>query len=214
LEEAHRRADELLRNLLPEQIIQELSERDAPPPRLVPNATIVFTDFVGFTNISERVNHKALLTKLAAYFHAFDLIVKGYGLEKLKTTGDGYMFAGGLFTDNNQAEVCAEAALDILKFVATTQWQVRVGIHAGPVIAGLVKGWRMIYDVWGHTVNLAARLEQAADENRINCSREIYDQLRGHFEFESRGELDVHNIGAVPMFYLLGRKPEDAAGGG
>lgn len=212
LEEAHRRADELLRNLLPNQVIQELAETGAPAPRLVRSATIVFVDFVGFTKISERVNHKALFMKLAAFFHAFDLIVKSYGLEKLKTAGDNYMFAGGLFAARNQVDVCADAALDILKFVATTAWRVRIGIHVGPVIAGLVKGWRMIYDVWGQTVNLAARLEQTAEENRVNCSREVCEQLRERFDFEPRGELEAHNMGVLPMYYLLGRKAGEAEG--
>lgn len=206
LEEAHRRADELLRNILPEQIITELAETNTSLPRMVPNVAIVFVDFVGFSTISTRINHKALLTKLSAYFHAFDLIVKDLRLEKLKTVGDGYMYAGGLFTEDNQLAACAEAALHILEFVQKGGWQVRIGIHVGPCIAGLVKGWRMIYDVWGETVNVASRLHEASEPGRINVSEAVRDELADEFEFESRGTLPLHAVGEIPMYFLEGHK--------
>ncbi|MGD8718468.1 MAG: PAS domain S-box protein [Candidatus Zixiibacteriota bacterium] len=206
LEIAHRRADDLLRNILPEQVITELDETSTSPPRLVSEATIVFVDVVGFSRISSRVNHKALLTKLSAYFHAFDLVVRDCGLEKLKTVGDGYMYAGGLFAESNQLEECADAAIDILKFVGTRDWQVRVGVHVGPCIAGLVKGWRMVYDVWGETVNFASRLNDEGEPGRINVSEAVYEGLKNKFEFEARGEVRLAAFGAVPMYYLLGRK--------
>ncbi len=206
LEAAHRRADELLRNILPEQVIAELEKVETPVPRSVPDATIVFVDFAGFSDISARVHHKALVTKLAAYFHAFDLVVKDYGLEKLKTVGDGYMYAGGLFAEANQLEACAEAALDILKFVGKRGWQVRIGIHVGPCIAGLVKGWRMVYDVWGETVNVASRLQEACEPGKINVSAAAYEQLAERFQFAGRGTLPLHTLGPTPMYYLLGRK--------
>jgi PAS domain S-box-containing protein len=206
LEEAHRRADELLRNILPEQVIEELEEIETPLPRSVPNVTIAFIDIVGFSDIAARVSHKALVTKLAAYFHAFDLIVKDHGLEKLKTVGDGYMYAGGLFAENNQLGACAEAALDILKIVGKRDWQVRIGIHVGPCIAGLIKGWRMVYDVWGDTVNVAARLQEGCEPGCINVSEEVYEELGPRFDFEYRGELPLYTLGPTPMYYLKGMK--------
>ncbi len=206
LEEARRRSDELLRNILPEQVIKELDEIDASLPRSIPSVTIVFIDIAGFSNISTRVSHKALVTKLAAYFHAFDLIVKDYGLEKLKTVGDGYMYAGGLFAENNQVEGCAKAALDILKIVGKRDWQVRIGIHVGPCIAGLVKGWRMIYDVWGDTVNVASRIQEACEPGRINVSQAAYEELADCFEFEYRGELPLYTVGPTPMYFLKRRR--------
>lgn len=202
LEEARRRADELLRNILPEQIIKELEQVETPLPRSVSNVTIVFIDIAGFSGISTRVNHKALVTKLAAYFHAFDLIVKDYGLEKLKTVGDGYMYAGGLFAEDNQLEACAKAALDILKVVGKRDWQVRIGIHVGPCIAGLVKGWRMVYDVWGDTVNVASRLQEACEPGHINVSKAVYEELADSFEFEYRGELPLYTLGPTPMYFV------------
>lgn len=206
LEEAHRRADELLRNILPEQAISELEKVETPLPRSIQRVTIVFIDIAGFSAISARVNHKALVTKLAAYFHAFDLIVKDYGLEKLKTVGDGYMYAGGLFASGDQAEACAQAALDILKVVGKRDWMVRIGVHVGPCIAGLIKGWRMIYDVWGDTVNVASRLQEASEPGRINVSKAIYEELADRFDFEYRGELPVYTLGPTPMYFLTGRK--------
>jgi PAS domain S-box-containing protein len=206
LEEAHRRADELLRNILPEQVIKELAVTNTSVPRLVPNVTIVFVDVVDFSNISARLNHKALLTKLSAYFHAFDLIVKDLNLEKLKTVGDGYMYAGGLFAEDNQLAACAEAALSILEFVKKGGWEVRIGVHVGPCIAGLVKGWRMIYDVWGETVNVASRLHEAGEPGRINVSEAVRNEAAEEFEFEYRGTKPLHTIGPMPMYFLTGRK--------
>jgi len=206
LAEAHKRADELLRNILPDVVVTELEETAASQPRLVPDATIVFVDFVAFTTIAGEVTAKALLLKLSAYFHAFDLIVKESGLEKLKTVGDGYMFAGGLFAADDQLEECVRAALEIVKFVGERDWHVRVGVHAGPCIAGLVKGWRMIYDVWGAAVNLASRLEQASEPGRVNVSREVYERLKDRYEFEYRGEIPVHNLGPTPMYFVTGEK--------
>jgi PAS domain S-box-containing protein len=206
LAEAHRRADELLRNILPDAVIAELAATSVSQPRLVAAATIVFVDFVSFTRIAAEINHKALLTKLAAYFHAFDLIVKDYGLEKLKTVGDGYMFAGGLFAEGNQLEECVRAALDVVRFVGDRDWHIRVGINAGPCIAGLVKGWRMVYDVWGATVNLASRLEEASEPGRINVSRAVCEELKGRYDFEYRGEMPVRNYGPTPMYFLKGKE--------
>jgi PAS domain S-box-containing protein len=204
LEDEHRRADELLRNILPEQVIKELEEFETPLPRSLPSVTIAFIDIAGFSDISTRVNHKALVTKLAAYFHAFDLIVKDYGLEKLKTVGDGYMYAGGLFAEDNQVEACGKAALDILKVVGKRDWQVRIGIHVGPCIAGLVKGWRMVYDVWGDTVNVASRLQEASEPGHINVSEAVHEELADRFEFAYRGELPLYTFGPTPMYYLKG----------
>jgi PAS domain S-box-containing protein len=206
LAEAHRRADELLRNILPEQVIKELAETNTSLPRLVPNVTIVFVDFVDFTAISSRINHKALLTKVSAYFHAFDLIVRDLKLEKLKTVGDGYMYAGGLFTEGNQLGACADAALHILEFVRRGGWEVRIGVHVGPCIAGLIKGWRMIYDVWGETVNVASRLHEASEPGRINASEAVREELAEEFEFEYGGIKPLHALGPTPMYFLVGRK--------
>ncbi len=202
LQAAYDKNDELLRNILPGQVVAELSKTASPAPRIVADATIVFVDIVDFTLSSNEYEPEKLLGELSLHFAAFDRIVKQRGLEKLKTFGDGYMFAGGLFADSNQLRACIEAARQFLDFVGTSDWDLRVGIHTGPCIAGLIKGWRMIYDVWGETVNLAARLEEKGEAGRINISRAVCDGLAGSFECESRGEIEAHNIGPTPMYFL------------
>lgn len=202
LQAAYDKTDDLLRNILPGQIVEELEETSTPKPRIVDDVTVVFIDIVGFTLSTNKNEPEELLNELALHFGAYDEIVKGYGLEKLKTFGDGYMYAGGLFTETNQIEACAETALDILDFVKKREWDVRIGIHVGPCIAGLIKGWRMIYDVWGETVNLAARLEQNGEPGRINVSRAVYDELGDSYTFKYRGKIQVHNVGAIPMYFV------------
>jgi adenylate cyclase len=202
LQAAYDKNDELLRNILPGEVVEELAETSAPAPRIVDDATIVFIDIVGFTLATNESEPEKLLRELSRHFGAFDEIVKEHGLEKLKTFGDGYMYAGGLFADSNQLGACVEAAVEILEFVEAGNWDLRIGIHRGPCIAGLIKGWRMIYDVWGETVNLAARLEENGEAGRINVSQAVHDELAGGFDLEPRGEIPAHNIGPTPMYFL------------
>lgn len=207
LQEAYDKIDGLLRNILPDQIVQNLNKSGGSPPRIVDNSTIVFIDIVGFTESTRMASPEELLGELTSHFKAYDEIVKEFGLEKLKTYGDGYMYAGGLFSEGNQAEECAEAALKILNFVSTREWEVRIGIHTGSCIAGLVKGWRMIYDIWGDTVNITARIQQASQPGRINVSKVVYDELKDKFNFEPRGEVSVHNnMEPLPMYFLRSRR--------
>ena len=208
LNAAYHRVNELLQNILPNQVIKELEKTTKSAPRSVPNVTIAFIDIVDFSNTSIRYDPKALINKLSVYFHAFDEIILWYGLEKLKTFGDGYMFAGGLFTDGNQLEECAQASLDILDYVQKHDWNVRIGMHVGSCIAGLIEGWRMIYDVWGNTVNLAARLEQTSMPGRINVSEEVHKELAGKFLFEDRGLIEIHNFKPRRMYFLMGKLKE------
>jgi adenylate cyclase len=205
LNAAYHRVNELLQNILPTQVIRELEKNKKSAPRSVQNATIVFIDIVDFSNTSIRYDPKALINKLSSYFHAFDEIILWHGLEKLKTFGDGYMFAGGLFTDGNQLAECASAALDILDYVHKHDWNVRIGMHVGSCIAGLIEGWRMIYDVWGNTVNLAARLEQTSLPGRINVSEEVFKQLASGYLFEDRGLIEIHNFKPRRMYFLLAK---------
>jgi PAS domain S-box-containing protein len=207
LRDTNLRMEELLKNILPAQVIKELESSSASRPRYEENVTIVFIDFVNFSEVAARVNHKALIMKLSAYFHAFDLIIKDYGLEKLKTVGDGYIYAGGLFTASNELEKCAAAALDIVKFVGDRDWRVRIGMHVGPCVAGLIAGWRMIFDVWGETVNLASRLQEVSPPGKICVSDAVYRELADSFEFEPEMTLDLRYFGPTAARCLVGRKP-------
>ncbi len=202
LQAAYDKTDELLRNILPGEIVEELAVTSTPKPRIVDDVTVVFIDIVNFTLFANRNDPEELLEELALHFDAYDEIVKGYGLEKLKTFGDGYMYTGGLFSESSQIEECARAALDILDFVSSREWEVRIGIHIGSCIAGLIKGWRMIYDVWGETVNMAARLEQNGEPGRVNVSQAVRDELHEAFFLKSRGDIEAHNLSPTPMYFI------------
>jgi class 3 adenylate cyclase/Tfp pilus assembly protein PilF len=202
LQAAYDKTDELLRNILPGEIVEELAVTSTPKPRIVDDVTVIFIDIVNFTLSTNRNEPEELLDELALHFDAYDEIVKGYGLEKLKTFGDGYMYAGGLFSESSQIEECANAALDILDFVSSREWEVRIGIHVGSCIAGLIKGWRMIYDVWGETVNMAARLEQNGEPGRVNVSQAVRDELHEAFVLKSRGDIEAHNLSPAPMYFI------------
>ena len=202
LQAAYDKTDELLRNILPGEIVEELAVTSTPKPRIVDDVTVVFIDIVNFTLSANRNEPEELLEELALHFDAYDGIVKGYRLEKLKTFGDGYMYAGGLFSESSQIEECTSAALDILDFVKSREWEVRIGIHVGSCIAGLIRGWRMIYDVWGETVNMAARLEQNGEPGRVNVSKAVCDELHESFILESRGEIKAHNLSPTQMYFI------------
>ncbi|MEN8208711.1 MAG: tetratricopeptide repeat protein [Candidatus Fermentibacteria bacterium] len=202
LQAAYDKTDELLRNILPDEIVEELAVTSTPKSRIVDDVAVVFVDIVNFTLSTNRNEPEELLEELALHFDAYDKIVKGYGLEKLKTFGDGYMYAGGLFSESSQIEECAGAALDILDFVKSRKWEVRIGIHVGSCIAGLIKGWRMIYDVWGETVNMAARLEQNGEPGRVNVSQAVRDELHETFVLKSRGNIEAHNLNPTPMYFI------------
>ena len=202
LQAAYDKTDELLRNILPGEIVEELAVTSTPKPRIVDDVTVVFIDIVNFTLSTNRNEPEELLEELALHFNAYDEIVKGYGLEKLKTFGDGYMYAGGLFSESSQIEECANAALDILDFVSSREWEVRIGINVGSCIAGLIKGWRMIYDVWGETVNMAARLEQNGEPGRVNVSQAVRDELHEAFFLKYRGDIESHNLSPTPMYFI------------
>lgn len=212
LQAAYDKTDELLRNILPGEIVEELAGTSTPKPRIVDDVTVVFIDIVNFTLSANRKDPEDLLDELALHFNSYDGIVKGYGLEKLKTFGDGYMYAGGLFSKSSQVIECAMAALDILDFVASREWEVRIGIHVGSCIAGLIKGWRMIYDVWGETVNMAARLEQNGEPGKVNVSQAVCDELHETFILKSRGEIEAHNLRPTQMYFIqrhTGPHPND-----
>jgi class 3 adenylate cyclase len=169
----------------------------------------VFTDFVNFTASSEGRNPKDLLHDLDDCFSAFDVIIEKYGLEKLKTIGDAYMFAGGVPTDlSDNAVRCVLAAKEIIAYVERRRaadpsfWQIRVGVHTGNLIAGVIGRKKFIYDVWGDTVNTASRLEAAGEPGRINTSAETYRLISDRFSCTARGEIPVKGKGPLAMYFV------------
>ncbi|MCD4734000.1 adenylate/guanylate cyclase domain-containing protein, partial [bacterium] len=154
-----------------------------------------------------------IVSTLERLFGGFDEIVQHHGLEKLKTIGDGYMYAGGLFEEGNQVEQSVLAAQEIIAFVKREtrklkeqtgfEWSLRIGIHTGSTITGIIGKWRFLYDVWGNTVNIAARMEAASESNRINVSKLVHDELQSRFDFEYRGVLPIKNLQPIEMFFVL-----------
>jgi len=209
IEKARQQSDQLLLNILPEPIADELKRTGSVQPVEHESVTVVFTDFVGFTASAEFRNPSDLLRELDDCFSAFDAIIEKYGLEKLKTIGDAYMFAGGVPVNLEENAVrCVQAAREILSFVASKRthdprfWQIRVGMHTGKLVAGVIGRKKFIYDVWGDTVNTASRLEAAGEPGRINTSEATYKLICSRFSSEYRGEIPVKGKGALPMYFV------------
>jgi class 3 adenylate cyclase len=186
----------------------------------------MFTDFQGFTQLTERMDPKGLVEQLDQFFSAFDEIAERHRLEKLKTIGDAYMCAGGLpdARRTHPVDACL-AALEVQDYMARAnqqrerlrlpRWELRIGLHTGPVMAGVVGRKRFAYDVWGDAVNVAARMEAAGGAGCINLSEATMNRVKSLFEFDDRGMLEVKNKGKLRMYHLLRIRPElarDAAG--
>lgn len=207
------KSERLLRNILPEAVARELKEKNSVVPRFYESATIMFADFEGFTKLTEGMDPKSLIGQLDQFFSAFDEIAENHRLEKLKTIGDAYMCAGGLPEPNRTHPVDAcLAALAMQDYMAKMNkqreklrlplWPLRIGLHTGSVMAGVVGQRRFIYDVWGDAVNLAARIESAGAGGRINLSDAIVNRVRTLFETEERGSIEAKNKGPLPMHFL------------
>ncbi len=214
IENAKEKIESILKNILPETIVKQINGAGYPPPDYNPSTTIVFADFVSFYKIAESSDAREVLKILEDMFNAFDETVRRHKLEKLKTIGDCYMFAGGLFMEDNQLVETVEASIEIREIVKRFSaelrtrtghdWALRIGIHTGPAITGIIGTWRFIYDVWGPTVNIASRLEAASLPNKINVSQQVYDELKktDGYLLEPRGALAIKNMEAVEMYFV------------
>jgi adenylate cyclase len=215
------KAEGLLHKILPAAVAQELRERNEVAPRFFDSASILFADFQSFTRLAEHLEPRGLIDQLNDFFSGFDVIAERNRLEMLKTIGDAYMCVGGVPEANRTH--CVDACLAALEMQAAMtsinrrrerlglpRWDARIGIHTGPVIAGVVGRRKFIYDVWGDAVNVAARMEAAGEARRINVSSDVHERMKLLFDFEPRGSIEAKNKGKVEMFYLLGLKPEFA----
>ena len=216
IEEEKDRSDKLLLNILPEETAIELKENGKVKAKQFNSVTVLFTDFKGFTQYSEHLSPEALVETIGFYFSKFDEIVKSYGLEKIKTIGDAYMCAGGLpFPTEDHANKMIMAAFEIAEFVDQTKkneeaaekiFDIRIGIHTGPVVAGVVGSTKFAYDIWGDTVNVASRMESMSEPGRINISENTYNLVKEDFECEFRGEIEAKNRGKMKMYFVNGKK--------
>ncbi|MFZ1748620.1 MAG: adenylate/guanylate cyclase domain-containing protein [Saprospiraceae bacterium] len=202
-----KKSDDLLLNILPLEIAEELKSKGSSEARLFDNVTVIFTDFVNFTNVSEKLSPHELVKMLNHCFGAFDHIMEKHGLEKIKTIGDAYLAVSGLPTLRDDHAVKATlAAFDILSWVKDPSnkcpFDIRIGLNSGPVVAGIVGFKKYVYDIWGDTVNTAARMETASENGRINISESTYQYIKDIFTCVSRGKIEAKNKGSINMYYV------------
>ncbi len=206
-----KKSDNLLLNILPSEIAQELKQKGEVEAVKCEDVTVLFTDFVQFSAVAEHITPEQLVKSIDYYFKRFDEITSKHGLEKIKTVGDSYMCASGLPTPNpDHAKNAIKAAQEIADMVKEslsaqddlTHFEIRIGLHSGPVVAGIVgiKKWQ--YDIWGDTVNIASRMESASEPGRVNLSETTYQEIKDEFPCEYRGELEVKHRGKLRMYFL------------
>ncbi len=217
IEKEQQKADALLFNILPKETANELKETGSAKPHLYEKVTILFTDFKGFTQIASKMQPQEVIEELNFCFSGFDEICQEYGLEKIKTIGDAYMCAGGVPVANDTNPVnmvkAALAMMDWMKNWALikeakgeTIWHLRVGIHTGSVVAGVIGSHKFAYDIWGDAVNLASRMESAGEIERINISETTYKYVKDHFDCTPRGKIYAKGKGEVNMYFVEGLK--------
>lgn len=211
LEAERARSRQLLLNVLPERIVARLEHGERPIADRHDEVAVLFSDFTGFTDIAARLEPIVLIAELDDLFAGFDRICAEHSVEPIKTIGDAYLGIGGLAGGGDPAVSVAQAALEMAAFVSgrpdqAADWRIRIGIHIGPIVAGVVGASRFAYDVWGDTVNVANRLESTSEPGRIHLSPEVAERLRGPFDLEARGPVELKGKGAVETYYLLGRR--------
>ena len=217
-QKAHRRSEELLLNILPGPIAERLKEEKGETiADDFSEVTILFADIVDFTRLSARTTPRALVNLLNRVFSAFDRLTEHYGLEKIKTIGDAYMVVAGLPAARaDHAAVIADMALDMQVEMARLRTEVgeplglRIGIHSGPVVAGVIGERKFAYDVWGDTVNTASRMESNGVENRIQLTASTYASLRDRYVCEERGTITVKGKPPMKTYFLVGKRDAGA----
>ncbi len=217
LESEKSKSDALLLNILPEEIAAELKRFGKSYARKHEEVSVLFADIKGFTSIAEHMTPDLLVTQLDETFRGFDYITGKYGLEKIKTIGDAYMCAAGLPQDDEAHALNAvKAAIDMQNFIGEFSrskviqdlpgFEIRIGIHSGSVVSGVVGTKKFVYDIWGDTVNLASQMEQKSEPGKINISGETYKLVKDHFNCKYRGKIAVKGKGDIDMYFITDKK--------
>ncbi len=210
LELEREKSEKLLLNILPVSIAERLKAGEGVIADYFPDATVFFADLAGFTKMSAKIESpQKLVVILNEIFTEFDKLAVKHNLEKIKTIGDCYMLAGGIpVADENHTERVALASLEMLLVFKEIQknWEmevdIRIGIHTGSVVAGVIGTKKFVYDLWGDTVNTASRMESSGSKGRVNCSEQVYEKIKDKFIFEDRGEIEAKGKGKLKMFFI------------
>lgn len=217
LEREKKTANQLLLNVLPEQVARELQEKGNVTPRHFPIATVLFADLVNFSSLSKGMSPGEMVDALNILFVGFDEILERNNMEKIKTIGDGYMAAGGIPDQNSTNPVDAvRSGLEMVAFVEKLKienakagkpvWDLRIGVHTGDVIAGVIGKSKFVYDIWGISVNTASRMESAGEPGKVNISGITYQLVKEKFNCVPRGKIEVKNMGKMDMYFVEGVK--------
>ena len=209
IQKEKRRSDNLLLDILPAEVAEELKEKGHSDARQFENVTVLFTDFKGFSNHAEKLSAHDLVKEINECFSAFDNILSRHNIEKIKTVGDAYLAASGLpVANSSHAEDMVNAAIEIRDFMLyrrermPSSFEIRIGVHSGFVVAGIVGVKKFAYDIWGDTVNIAARMEQSSEAGKINISQSTYELIGDKFTCEYRGEIEAKNKGKLKMYFV------------
>lgn len=219
LSEEYEKSEKLILNILPLEVSNELKKNGISKPKHFENATVCFTDFQGFTGIAESLTPSELVEELDRCFSYFDRLMEKYNLEKLKTIGDSYMFAGGIpIETSTHAITCVLASLEIQDFMNKMKedkskagqpyWELRLGIHSGSLVAGVIGEKKFAYDVWSDTVNTASRCESSGVAGKINISKQTYELVKEFFQCEHRGLIPAKNKGEIDMYFVNALLPD------
>ena len=209
----HQQADALLLNILPASIAERLKAEETTIVDAIPEATIFFSDLVGFTPLAASMSPQKLVAFLNDVFSAMDRLAEKYGLEKIKTIGDAYMVAAGVPDPRpDHAEAIADFALELIEVLprvakeADMPVRLRIGMHTGPIVAGVIGEKKFTYDLWGDTVNTASRMESSGEENRIHLSTAMKEKLDGAYEFDFRGPIEIKGKEPMETWFLTGKR--------
>jgi class 3 adenylate cyclase len=217
IEKERNRSENLLLNILPSETAEELKEHGEAKARSYEQVSILFTDFKGFTRVAATMSPEELVQEIHEQYKVFDEIMTHHGIEKIKTIGDAYMAAGGLPipNDTNPMDVI-KAALEIRDYTEKLKqkriaeekpfFEIRIGVHTGPVVAGIVGIKKFAYDIWGDTVNIASRMESNSEPGKVNISETTYELIKDYTDCTYRGEIEAKNRGKLKMYFVNGLK--------